>query len=77
MISSRTSKKNEDLFVHFAQCNKSVHFSGAVDTNGRTLLGPQASSPANVSVKATQWRVMQARTPAVPEERARLREGGY
>jgi len=52
-------------------------FSSYLPTNGRALLGPQASSPANVSVKATQWRVMQARTPAVPEERARLREGGY
>jgi len=38
--------------------------------SGRALLGPQASSPAQLATSEPSCDEMQARTPAVPEERA-------
>ena len=35
---------------------------------GRALLGPQASSPAQLATRKPELKPWQARTPAVPEE---------
>ena len=54
-----------------------VPFSNPSSATVIALLGPQASSPATVARHELEWRRMQARTPAVPEERSLLHERGY
>ena len=50
-------------------------FSSYLPTNGRALLGPQASSPALRRHLDYFGLRVQARTPAVPEEDVRWFEG--
>ena len=59
------------------ESKRAIPFSDAPRTNGRALLGPQASSPAFVATKGYVGQCWQARTPAVPEERAHLFEGRH
>ena len=47
-----------------------IPFSSYLGQDERALLGPQASSPANVGPEELLVARVQARTPAVPEERA-------
>jgi hypothetical protein len=52
----------------FDEGAESYPFSSYYPANGRALLGPQASSPANVATLGPLGQGWQARTPAVPEE---------
>ena len=64
------SSTKEYYRMRVNRTKRAVPFSDAFQLNGRALLGPQASSPAFVATGYPLLNGKQARTPAVPEERA-------